>query len=338
MPDTPFVEVRDVWRQWDARGGVCGISLTVERGEFVSILGPSGCGKSTLLRLLAGLDTPQSGRILIDGRDVTQATPSERGLSMVFQSYALFPHLTVRENILFGMKVRRVASDEQKRRLAEAVAMTGLDGLEDRKPRALSGGQRQRVALARAVVAGHPLCLMDEPLSNLDAKLRNSVRRDIKALQKRLGLTVIYVTHDQSEAMSLSDKVVLLKAGAVQQAGPPEQLYDRPATPFVAEFIGDPPMALIAGEAVGLEAGSQVGIRLQGIGSAPEPEADLIAQVETCEFLGSETHVVLRHPQARGLGLILPGRHRLQEGMAMGLRLPQEHWVLFAASGGEEHP
>ncbi|MGI3163748.1 ABC transporter ATP-binding protein [Pseudooceanicola sp. 200-1SW] len=333
----PFVELRDIRRQWDGKGGVRGVSLSVARGEFVAILGPSGCGKSTLLRLLAGLEVPQSGQILIGGQEVTHAAPSARGLSMVFQNYALFPHLNVRENILFGMKVRRASRAEQAAKLAEAVAMTGLEGLEDRKPGALSGGQRQRVALARAVVAGHPLCLMDEPLSNLDAKLRHSVRRDIKALQRRLGLTVVYVTHDQSEAMSLSDKVVLMKDGAVQQQGHPEDLYARPATPFVAEFIGDPPMALVEGAALGLAA-AQVGIRVEKIERAHADDADLVAEVEACEFLGGETRVLLSHPRARGLGLILPGRRELAPGTALGLALPDEHRILFPAQGGQKDP
>jgi sn-glycerol 3-phosphate transport system ATP-binding protein len=194
----PFVLVESVEKRWNGQLGVEKISLSIPRGSFVALLGPSGCGKSTTLRLLAGLEMPDSGRIVIDGRDVTASPAAERGLSMVFQSYALFPHLDVAENVLFGLKVRRVPRAEQRIKLAQALEMTGLTGLEKRKPGQISGGQRQRVALARAIVAGHPLCLMDEPLSNLDAKLRHSVRRDIKKLQRDLGMTVIYVTHDQT--------------------------------------------------------------------------------------------------------------------------------------------
>mgnify|MGYP001813290746 FL=1 len=249
MTSAPFVEFRNVTRQWDGKGGVADVSLTVERGEFVSVLGPSGCGKSTLLRLLAGLERPQSGTVLINGDMVNAVPAAKRCLSMVFQSYALFPHLSVGENIAFGMKVRGVPRRERERKADEAIEMMALRGLERRKPSELSGGQRQRVALARAVVAGHPLCLMDEPLSNLDAKLRHAVRRDIKSLQRRLALTIVYVTHDQTESMSLSDRVVLMNAGRVEQIATPQQLYDRPASLFAAEFIGDPPMAIIDGAA-----------------------------------------------------------------------------------------
>ena len=336
MSDAPFVALHGVTRQWNGAGGVQRVSLAVPRGAFVSILGPSGCGKSTLLRLLAGLEAPQEGRIEIAGRDVTARSPAERGLSMVFQSYALFPHLNVRENILFGMKVRRATRDEREEALARATAMTGLEGLERRKPAELSGGQRQRVALARAVVSGQPLCLMDEPLSNLDAKLRHTVRRDIKALQRRLGLTVIYVTHDQAEAMSLSDQVVLMRDGRTEQIGSPETLYHRPATPFVARFIGDPPMALIEGAALG-EAG-QVGIRIEALERVPEFQADLTARIADAEYFGAETRLLLEHEQAEGLALILPGRVVLAPGETVGLRLPERHRIRFGTCAGTVLP
>jgi sn-glycerol 3-phosphate transport system ATP-binding protein len=309
---------------------VADITLAVPRGSFVSVLGPSGCGKSTLLRLLAGLEQPQAGEIRIDGRDVTHAPAAKRGLSMVFQSYALFPHLSVAENIQFGLKVRRVPAADRARQLAEAVEMVGLAGYERRKPAELSGGQRQRVALARAVVSGHPLCLMDEPLSNLDAKLRHSVRRDIKALQRRLGLTVVYVTHDQSEAMSLSDKVILMRDGRIVQSGSPQALYEKPADVFAAEFIGDPPMAVVEAIALGLSSEGRVGIRVEqirpaGAGIAP----DLTATISEIEFLGGHTRLFLDHPHARGLGLILDGPARYAVGQQIGLSLPPECRVLF---------
>ncbi len=329
-----YVAFDGITRRWDGKGGVHDISLSVAEGSFVSILGPSGCGKSTLLRLLAGLERPSAGAIHIAGRDVTHLPASQRGLSMVFQSYALFPHLTVRENILFGMKVRRVPRPRREAKLAEALEMMGLEGLEKRKPAALSGGQRQRVALARAVVSGHPLCLMDEPLSNLDAKLRNSVRRDIKALQRNLGLTVIYVTHDQAEAMSLSDQIVLMQDSKIVQTGRPEELYDRPNSVFAAEFIGDPPMAILDGAVLGLETGDQVGIRPEHISLAEPDAADLVARVAACEYLGAETRVILAHPKARGLAVALPGQNNLQIGQEVALGLPQEHRVLFRAAAG----
>ena len=217
----PFVVLENVGKQWNGQLGVEGISLEIEEGSFVALLGPSGCGKSTSLRLLAGLEIPDQGKIFIDGADVTTSAASDRNLSMVFQSYALFPHLSVAENVIFGLKVRRVPKAERQEKMERALKITGLEGLEKRKPGELSGGQRQRVALARAIVAGQRLCLMDEPLSNLDAKLRSSVRKDIKKLQRDLGITVVYVTHDQTEAMSMADKVVLMKDGNIQQIGSP---------------------------------------------------------------------------------------------------------------------
>jgi sn-glycerol 3-phosphate transport system ATP-binding protein len=331
MAEAPLVELLSVTRQWDGTGGVRDVSLEVPRGSFVSILGPSGCGKSTLLRLIAGLETPEAGRILIDGRDVTHLPPAGRGLSMVFQSYALFPHLNVRENILFGMKVRGSRKSEQEAALDRAVSMTGLDGLERRKPAELSGGQRQRVALARAVVSNRPLCLMDEPLSNLDAKLRQTVRRDIKTLQQQLGLTVVYVTHDQAEAMSLSDRVVLMRDGRTEQSGAPEDLYHQPATPFVARFVGDPPMALIEAAALG-DGGDRIGIRIEALERVPEAAADLVARVSDAEYLGAATRLLLEHPKAEGLALILPGRVALESGEAVGLRLPEQHRIRFGAA------
>lgn len=336
---TRFVSMSAVTRQWQGRGGVADVSLDVPEGDFVSVLGPSGCGKSTLLRLISGLELPQSGSVEISGRDVTHLPASQRGLSMVFQSYALFPHLSVTENVTFGMKVRKVPKAEQAAKLAEAVEMLGLHGLEARKPAELSGGQRQRVALARAVVSGHPLCLMDEPLSNLDAKLRHSVRRDIKALQRKLGLTVIYVTHDQTEAMSLSDTVVLMREGRVEQADSPEKLYARPASTFAAEFIGDPPMAMIEGAALG-QAGKIVGVRPEHITSDAPEGADLTVRVRDVEFLGAQTHVVVDHSAARGLIVSTPGLADWRPGDEIGLHIPKEHRVLFDAGTGraEENP
>lgn len=338
MTEAPFVAFRDVTRRWDGRGGVDAVSLTVARGAFVSILGPSGCGKSTLLRLLAGLERPQSGEILIDGAVVNDAPASQRGLSMVFQSYALFPHLTVRENILFGMKARRVPRATREAKLAEALRMMALEGLERRKPSELSGGQRQRVALARAVVAGRPLCLMDEPLSNLDAQLRTSVRRDIKALQRQLDLTIVYVTHDQAEAMTLSDRIVLMREGRVEQIATPQELYEKPATPFAARFIGDPPMALIDGAALGRAEIRTIGIRPEKIAPSEAARADLpadlTAEIEAVEFLGAQTRLILKHPRAEGLALTLPGHAPWPIGATVGLRLPEEHRVPFEQARG----
>src|SRR5512140_2830330 len=221
------------------------VSFRAESGKFVVLLGPSGCGKSTVLRLIAGLEEPTEGRILIDGRDVTRLTPEKRRVSMVFQSYALFPHLSVEENIVFGLKVRRLPEAQRKERLARVAELVGLAELLGRKPQQLSGGQRQRVALARAIIAENPICLMDEPLSNLDAQLRHGMRVEIRALQQRLAMTVVYVTHDQVEAMSMADRIILIREGRVEQQGTPAELYARPATMFAARFIGTPGMNLV---------------------------------------------------------------------------------------------
>ncbi len=224
------VRLLGVSKRWGAVAVVDRVDLDVAPGSFCVVLGPSGCGKTTCLRMIAGLETPSEGRITIAGRDVTALPPAARGVAMVFQSYALFPHLSVAENILFGLRARRVPAPERRRRLDDAVAMLGLAPLLDRRPAQLSGGQQQRVALGRAIVAQAAVCLMDEPLSNLDALLRAEMRREILALQRRLGITVIYVTHDQTEAMSMADQVVLMRAGRIEQAGAPADLYLRPGT------------------------------------------------------------------------------------------------------------
>ena len=213
------IELAGVTKAWGGTVAVDDVSFTVEEGSFVVLLGPSGCGKSTTLRMIAGLETVSAGRVLIAGRDVTDMPPSERNISMVFQSYALFPHLDVAENIVFGLKVRKPPAAERNDRLARVAEIVGLSELLDRRAAQLSGGQRQRVALARAIIAENPICLMDEPLSNLDAKLRHDMRGEIRSLQQRLGMTVVYVTHDQSEAMSMADKVILLRDGRIAAAG-----------------------------------------------------------------------------------------------------------------------
>src|SRR5690606_27606319 len=216
----------------------------------------SGCGKSTTLRLIAGLEEPSAGKILLDNRDVTNVVAAKRNLSMVFQSYALFPHLNVADNILFGLSVRRVPRAEQKKRLEETARLLGLTPLLDRKPSQLSGGQQQRVALGRALISQTKVCLLDEPLSNLDAKLRAEMRNEIRSLQRRLGITMVFVTHDQTEAMSMADRVILMKQGKVEQAGAPAELYERPASTFVASFIGVPPMNVLDLDAKGQISGT----------------------------------------------------------------------------------
>lgn len=330
----PFVHVDNVAKRWNGQLGVENVSLSIPRGSFVALLGPSGCGKSTTLRLLSGLELPDEGQITIDGRNVTAAAPSERNLSMVFQSYALFPHLSVAENVVFGLKVRKVGAAERREKLGRALDITGLLGYENRKPGELSGGQRQRVALARAIVANQPLCLMDEPLSNLDAKLRASVRKDIKKLQIDLGITVVYVTHDQTEAMSMADLVVLMKDGHIQQTGTPEELYYKPANTFVAEFVGAPPMALIEGEALpGFGDTVRIGLRAENV-QVTEPGAGRLAcTVTECEFLGSETFIGLSHPAATGLTVSLPGLRNIPAGEEMEISFSDKHLHFFDRAG-----
>lgn len=304
------VELNSVSKTWGGAAAVDDISFTVDGGKLVALLGPSGCGKSTTLRLIAGLEDASAGTIRIGSRDVTQAPPSKRGISMVFQNYALFPHLSVAENIAFGLKVRKVGRAERDARLKRAGEILGLSALMDRKPSQLSGGQQQRVALGRAIVAEAPVCLMDEPLSNLDAQLRVEMRREIRELQQRLGMTMVYVTHDQVEAMTMADQVVLMRAGRIEQDAPPDVLYEDPASIFVARFVGTPPMNVLPLSALrpadgvdtipappGLDPESlAVGIRPE---QADLGERGLKAEVVTAEYLGADTLIEARisgHP------------------------------------------
>ena len=291
------IELQGVAKHWGQTTALQAVNLRIAAGSFCVLLGPSGCGKSTTLRIIAGLDAASAGRVLIDGRDVTDLPPAQRGIAMVFQNYALFPHLSVAQNIGFGLSVRKLPTDEQQARLAQVAELLGLTALLQRKPSQLSGGQQQRVALGRALVAQAKVCLMDEPLSNLDAQLRQDMRRELRELQRKLGLTVVYVTHDQAEAMSMADQVVLLNKGAVEQAGSARDLYSRPATTFVARFVGTPPMNLLqleggriagSGVASGVHA-AQLGLRPENIQIGGDGVA---ATVQGSEYLGAD--LVLR--------------------------------------------
>jgi sn-glycerol 3-phosphate transport system ATP-binding protein len=306
------IAVENVSKHWTTTDGqvraVDRISFDLAAGTFNVLLGPSGCGKSTTLRLIAGLETADGGRVIIDGRDVTRLPPAQRNIAMVFQSYALFPHLTVAENILFGLHVRRVPEADCRTRLARVAELLGLAPLLSRKPSQLSGGQQQRVALGRAIINDAPVCLMDEPLSNLDAQLRAEMRLEIRALQRKLGITMVYVTHDQVEAMSMADRVILLNGGRVEQNGTPVDLYEQPANAFVARFIGTPPMNLLkleqgeggaviqgAGGAAVLPARCAVGM----LGLRPEHitlglERGVRATVESVEYLGGDSLIACR--------------------------------------------
>ncbi|MCP5084689.1 MAG: ABC transporter ATP-binding protein [Alphaproteobacteria bacterium] len=296
------IRATNLVKQWDEIRAVDDVSFETQQGSLTVLLGPSGCGKSTILRMIAGLEEVSAGTIQIDGQDVTREDPSKRGVSMVFQSYALFPHLSVRENILFGLKVRKVPKDVQERRLNDAARMVGLDQLLDRRPANLSGGQRQRVALTRTIVSEQPVCLMDEPLSNLDAKLRAEMRDEICTLQRKLGLTMLYVTHDQIEAMSMADQVVLLQGGKIEQHGTPAELYEAPQTTFAARFLGMPPMNILAADQVegaarmipkvaGTSGSWQIGIRPENIHIAAK---GLAAEVGAVDYMGAETVLRLK--------------------------------------------
>ena len=302
------VTLTSISRRWGTFLGVDDISLTVGDGEFVVFLGPSGCGKTTTMRMIAGLEEPSAGEIRIGDRLVNDVAPGDRDLAMVFQNYGLYPHMTVAQNIGYPMKVRGINVVERARRIKEAAARVELDSYLDRKPAALSGGQRQRVALARAIVRTPQLFLMDEPLSNLDAKLRVSMRGQLKHLQRELGTTTIYVTHDQVEAMTLADRVVVIEKGRLQQVGTPLEIYDRPANAFVAGFLGNPPMNLVQATiangrlvhsgfsfAVVAPAGPvRLGQRPEDLRVVAPGEGDAIGEVYSAELLGDAVLITLR--------------------------------------------
>ncbi len=291
------IKLIHISKEWSGVKAVDDVSLEVAEGTFSVLLGPSGCGKSTILRMIAGLEPVTSGSIRIGENEVTTMDPAERGISMVFQSYALFPHLNVKENILFGLKVRKVDAHERKLRLQDAAELVGLQNFLDRKPSQLSGGQRQRVALARTIVSRRPVCLMDEPLSNLDAKLRGEMRTEIRELQKKLNLTVLYVTHDQTEAMTMADQVVLLRNGKIEQMGTPRELYSQPVTTFAAQFIGSPPMNIFLPEKVADTGFTRNNTRGKVLGIRPENillnNGGIPMQAGSVDFLGSETLLYL---------------------------------------------
>lgn len=238
-----MIKLENAAKSYDGKNMVIqDINLEIQKGEFFVLLGPSGCGKSTLLRMIAGLEEITEGDLWINGKHANELLPKDRQLSMVFQNYALFPHMTVKDNILFGLDAKKVNKEEQLRRLDSVVRIMGLSELLKRKPGQLSGGQRQRVALARSICSQAPICLMDEPLSNLDAKLRGQMRSEIKRIQRMLGLTIVYVTHDQVEAMTMGDRIMVLNEGHIQQIGAPLEVYNNPANKLVATFIGTPQM------------------------------------------------------------------------------------------------
>ena len=305
---TPSVECLALSKTYPGadRPVIDGLNLQVQQGELLVMVGPSGCGKSTVLRMIAGLETISSGELRIGGRRVNELEPKARDVAMVFQDYALYPHMSVRDNLAFPLKMRRVPASEQAQKIARVADMLHLGELLQRKPAQLSGGQRQRVAMGRALIREASVFLLDEPLSNLDAKLRGQVRAEIAALQQQLGATMLYVTHDQTEAMTLGQRVAVFNQGRLQQIASPRELYEAPANTFVAGFIGQPPMNLLPREVAQAlwpdhllsENIIMVGLRPEQLSLAAEGQRGLSARLELIEFLGHETLLHLRTEQA----------------------------------------
>jgi len=317
-----------VTKRWGSTAAVDEVSLTADEGALLVLLGPSGCGKSTTLRLIAGLEQADGGKISMGGNDVTGLPPAARKISMVFQSYALFPHLSVAENIIFGLRVRGVARADRDARLKRVADIVGLSQLLERKPSQLSGGQRQRVALGRAIIAEARVCLMDEPLSNLDAKLRHEMRTEIRALQQRLGMTMVYVTHDQTEAMTMADRVVLMRDGRIEQNGTPEELYNRPATTFTARFIGTPPMNLIARD------GALLGVRPEHVRIVSRDGRP--ARVRAVEHLGADS-IVLCDIDGQPASVRQDGFSRVSVGDTVQLSWDSQSEHRFDEKSGRRH-
>jgi len=344
------ISLRNVTKNYGTVQVIKGVDMDIADGEFVVIVGPSGCGKSTLLRMVAGLEEISSGEISIGGRVVNNLEPAERDIAMVFQNYALYPHMSVYKNMAYGLKIKKVPSDEIRRRVQKAADILELGSFLERSPRQLSGGQRQRVAMGRAIVREPSVFLFDEPLSNLDAKLRVQMRLEIKKLQESLGVTAIYVTHDQVEAMTLGHRLAVVNAGHVEQIGTPMELYARPATVFVAGFIGSPAMNLIPAEidakgtsvllpggAVAIKdgqadwAGRKVvfGVRPEHLLLCPPDEAILTLKVAIIEQLGADTHVHGTLADGSSLVIRLDGVQSMSAGMELGVTIAPESVNLF---------
>jgi len=324
------VSLRDVKKTYGVLQVVHGVSIDVADGEFVVIVGPSGCGKSTLLRMVAGLETISSGEIAIGERVVNELEPKDRDIAMVFQNYALYPHMSVYGNMAYGLRICNLSKSDIDARVKRAAAILELEALLERKPRELSGGQRQRVAMGRAIVREPAVFLFDEPLSNLDAKLRVQMRVELQALHRRLGTTSLYVTHDQVEAMTLAHRMMVMNAGRAEQIGAPLEVYARPATTFVAGFIGSPPMNLMPARLNGREV--LLGVRPEHLEPCGESEAAFVAAVDLVEPLGADT---LAHGTVEGTRIVvrLSGAQRVSEGR-LPLRFDPARRHYFDAGNG----
>jgi lactose/L-arabinose transport system ATP-binding protein len=353
--ETASVSLKDVRKSYGSLPVVHGIDLDIKEGDFVVFVGPSGCGKSTLLRMIAGLEEVTDGEISIKGRDVTDLDPSDRGIAMVFQSYALYPHMSVRENLAFGLKMAKTDAAEIKRRVDEAAGILKIDHLLERRPGQLSGGQRQRVAIGRAIVREPDVFLFDEPLSNLDAELRVSMRIEIARLHRELGNTMIYVTHDQTEAMTLADQIVVLRNGRVEQSGSPREIYENPSNMFVAGFIGSPRMNFL--KAVGQGSGRfdiaaknfedqglpaslargtefMIGIRPEHIVIGEASDRSITARVEFFEYLGGTRYIYCALEDGQNLVVEQRAGPDIEPGAVIALDLSSSQRLFFDAEGG----
>lgn len=323
------IQLKNVTKKFGDQMVIDDLNLSIEDGSFTVLVGPSGCGKSTTLRMITGLDEPTSGDIYIDGKKINDLTPGKRDIAMVFQNYALYPTMTVRENIEFGLENKKVPKEERKKRVQEICEVVGLTQYLDRKPATLSGGQRQRVALARAMVKQPKVFLMDEPLSNLDAKLRGQMRVELIGLHKKLGTTFVYVTHDQVEAMSMADDIVLMKDGYIVQQSSPRELYNNPNCVYAAQFIGTPQMNIVKDI---LPEGMQVGFRPEKVylKEVEEEHVEISAKIATKEMLGSEIIYSLDSPAGK---LMAKSDYEAEDESTLKLSIPVKNMYLFDKDG-----
>ena len=325
------VRLRGIVKHYGKANVIHGIDLDIEPGEFTVFVGPSGCGKTTLLRMVAGLEEISGGDLHIGGVRVNDLGPSERGVAMVFQSYALYPHKTVFDNMAFALKIAKTPKADIARRVHEAAEILQLTEYLDRLPKALSGGQRQRVAIGRAIVRDPKVFLFDEPLSNLDAALRTKMRVELATLHRRLGATMVYVTHDQVEAMTLADKIVVLNKGRVEQVGKPLDLYNKPASIFVASFIGSPQMNILGGAFAARHQAAQVGLRPEHL--RVQADGPIHGTLKHAEQLGNETFAYIHSAELGEITARMDGTLALEPGGAIGLGFAPEHLYRFNAEG-----